>query len=47
MHAPVRKSDNPTTAQQPVLPWPSVVAALLIGIGGLGLLSWVGTHLVP
>lgn len=46
MPAPVTKPDTREQAQQPALPWSSVVVALLAGIGGLALLSWVGTHLV-
>ncbi|WP_200340162.1 hypothetical protein [Rhodovibrio sodomensis] len=46
MHATAAKPKNSAPAQPPALPWPSVVAALLAGIGGLALVSWVGTHLV-
>jgi hypothetical protein len=46
MQAPAAKPDTRDQGQQPALPWSAVVVALVAGIGGLALLSWVGTHLV-
>ena len=46
MQARAAKPDTANHAQPPALPWPSVVVALIAGIGGLALVSWVGTHLV-
>lgn len=46
MQAPAAKSDNRDPAPRPALPWSAVVLALLTGLGGLALVSWVGTHLV-
>ena len=46
MQAPAAKSDTRDQGEQPALPWSSVVVALIAGVGGLALLSWVGTHLV-
>ena len=51
MQAPAAKSDNRDPAPRPALPqtalpWTAVVLALLTGLGGLALVSWVGTHLV-
>ena len=56
MPAPAAKSDTRDPAPRPALPhtalpqtalpWTAVVLALLTGLGGLGLVSWVGTHLV-
>jgi hypothetical protein len=46
MHAPATKPDTRDQAQPPALPWPSVVVALVAGVGGLALVSWVGTYMV-
>ena len=46
MQAPAAKSDKSQPAPRPALPWSAVVIALLTGLGGLALFSWVGTHLV-
>ena len=46
MHAPAPKSNRPDAARASGLPWSSVVFALLAGVGGLALVSWVSTHFV-